>query len=164
MLKKIYGIMECHKINDTWPNYEEFYIGAESEHTYLVLETDTLEEETAYLIQTDEQDMSGHRMVFRFDLEIPKEFPKRWFVNKYLLTREDGGPEEGGWCWDCHDPLQSQLCPDEECAKLISKQMDSEIDHEGQEKEPYYNVNSPGHEYVKVENHPPMDPRRPHYE
>jgi len=162
MLKRIIGIMEQHHVLETWPDYDEFYV---DDDTFLVLETDTSDVKSAYLIEVY-TDFFGKRQIIRFDLEIPKEFPIRWFVNKYQLTREDGGPEEGGWSWDCHTPLKSIECTDEKMANEIFKVRNSKIDHEDQERNPYYNVNSPGHEYVQIENFDGTfnEPRRPHYE
>ena len=167
MLKKIYGILEYFHIQESWPQYEEFYIGSESQHDYLVLETITKNQKRkAYIYYKNDtlEELASGKKVTTIELVIPYAYPRRWFVNKYCLTREDGGPEEGGWSWDCHTPTKSTLCADEECANLLKERMDMDIDHEAQEKEPYYNVNSPGHDYVAVENHPPINPKRPHYE
>jgi len=43
----------------------------------------------------------------------------RKYVNAYLVSREYGGPEEGGWWYDVGTPLTSMpLCPDEDEKKI----------------------------------------------
>ena len=165
MLRRIFAIMERHHVQDTWPDYKEHYLVCESDHIYLVLGTNTSGERLAYLLEVEDL-RSGGKKTHRCDLSIPTEFPLRWFVNSYRLTREYGGSEEGGWYWDCHTPLETIECRDEETAKEVQKVQNNKIDHEDQEANPYYGVNSPGHEYVQIENFDGTfnEPRIPAYE
>ena len=136
-----------------------------SANTFLILETKDGERRAR--IQSDYDSVA--RLVMEkdhisFDIEVPKEFPLRYFVNMYRLTREYGGPEEGGWYWDCMSVENSQLCINEDHANTIFAQWDSNIDHKAQEEEPYYNVNSDGHLICMIEHHRAMQPKRPVYE
>jgi hypothetical protein len=162
MLKKVYGIMEYYNCMD-WPLYAEHYV---DDDVMLILETDD-GERLAYLYQDynimESQVMKDRRgLMMRID--VPKEFPLRWFVNKYRLTREYGGPEEGGWYWDCLSPTNYILCVDEDHAKDILKLWQKEVDQENEGEEHYCNVNSRGESLVYIENYPPMYPTRPTFE
>jgi len=160
MLKKIYGIMERFACDGIWPDYDEFNIDND---IILILETDE-DEQLAYIHQPDPWMMEDRRNRM-FKIDIPKEFPKRWFVNIYRLTREYGGPEEGGWYWDCYAPENSFECIDEDHAVIeLFEQYEKEVKEHNDKAEPYYNVNSTGELSVVIENHPPIDPRVPHYE
>jgi hypothetical protein len=162
MLKKIYGIMEYYNYMD-WPDYVEHYI---DEDVMLILESDE-DERLAYIYQANdemERLVSNDKRGMIMRLDVPKEFPLRWFVNMYRLTREYGGAEEGGWYWDCHYPKKSMLCLDEDHAKEVLKLWQEEVDKENDGEEPYCNVNSEGELYVQIDNYPPMYPSRPIYE
>jgi hypothetical protein len=43
------------------------------------------------------------------DRPVPPVPPpgRQWYVNAYEVTREYGGPEEGGWYYDVHRPIGS---------------------------------------------------------
>jgi len=159
MLKKVYGIMERFACDGIWPDYEEFSI---YDGVTLILETDD-GERLAYLYQLDPWMMDDRRNRM-FKIDIPKEFPLRWFVNTYLLTREYGGPEEGGWYWDCYSPENSFECIDENHANDVLKEYEKGMKEYNEDAEPYCNVNSTGELSVVIEHHPPIDPQVPHYE
>jgi hypothetical protein len=45
------------------------------------------------------------------------------YVNVYAVTRHYGGPEEGGWWWNYHEPLSSYLLSENEDPDEISEQL-----------------------------------------
>jgi hypothetical protein len=44
--------------------------------------------------------------------EVRPEWPK--YINVYEVTQSYGGPEEGGWWFDCGTPLESVRCDSQE--------------------------------------------------
>ena len=48
------------------------------------------------------------------------------YVNAYAVTREYGGPEEGGWWYDTGDVLASELC-DGKHAEVVRARLEEEF-------------------------------------
>lgn len=51
------------------------------------------------------------------------------YVNAYRITRHYGGPEEGGWWFDCGEPLGSLPCTSQREAKDKVDEMQAKFDH-----------------------------------
>ena len=50
------------------------------------------------------------------------EFPK--YLNVYRVEQSYGGPEEGGWWFDTHEPLESVQVDNEEEQKQVQARLD----------------------------------------
>lgn len=51
------------------------------------------------------------------------------YVNAYRITRHYGGPEEGGWWFDCGEPLGSLPCTSQREAKSKVDEMRAKFEH-----------------------------------
>ena len=51
------------------------------------------------------------------------------YVNAYRITRHYGGPEEGGWWFDCGEPLGSMPCMSQRDAKSKVDDMQAKFKH-----------------------------------
>jgi hypothetical protein len=87
------------------------------------------------------------------------------FVNAYHVTREYGGPEEGGWWYDSREVLESVPIPDrgEKEADRIADHLSVVYAHKN-DPQPLSNVHSGGKLLVVIERKPGQDTERPHYE
>lgn len=94
------------------------------------------------------------------ELVVPDTFPERFFVTKYLRTREYGGPEEGGWYYNCETPQVTYNAFSEDYAQTLLKTMNEGIE---KPEHPIYSVLSTGEEFVRVEKHMPITTPKPYY-
>lgn len=87
------------------------------------------------------------------------------FVNAYHVTREYGGPEEGGWWYDSREVLASVQIPErgEKEAERIVAHL-SELYAHKDDPQPISNVHSGGKLLVLVEEKRGQDTERQHYE
>lgn len=53
------------------------------------------------------------------ECEEKPEWPK--YINVYRVTQEYGGAEEGGWWFDCGEPIESIRCDNQEQFDLSTK-------------------------------------------
>lgn len=51
------------------------------------------------------------------------------YVNAYRITRRYGGPEEGGWWFDCGEPLSSLPCTSQREARAQVDKMQAKFKH-----------------------------------
>jgi hypothetical protein len=73
------------------------------------------------------------------------------YVNVYLEDRAYGGPEEGGWWYDCGEPIESvQVFSDEEEAEKVAE-LKEKYSNEG--RKPIWSVACRGVYGVRVEDH-----------
>ena len=73
------------------------------------------------------------------------------YVNVYLENRAYGGPEEGGWWYNCGDPVESvQVFSDEEEAEKVAE-LNEKYSNEG--RRPIWSVACAGVYEVRVEDH-----------
>lgn len=86
----------------------------------------------------------------------PVEPAPRWFVNVYALDRLYGGPEEGGWWFDCGEPVESVEVPDEQHALVVQGRMMREYPSTGARSSMSYGRSGNGVvDYaVWIEDHP----------
>lgn len=85
-------------------------------------------------------------------------------VTAYLLTKEYGGPEEGGWWWHCYEILESIPVGSREQAEGAAAKL---VERHGprHDPQPLSNVNSAGHIVIQAENPKGALCRpKPHYE
>jgi len=69
------------------------------------------------------------------DRQLGDRFPIDRFVTVYEVTRNYGGPQEGGWWWDCFTPVDTVAIPkvfqkrsmraDREVQKLVAKRKEA---------------------------------------
>ena len=55
--------------------------------------------------------------------------PTLVYVNAYRITRHYGGPEEGGWWFDCGEPLGSLPCTSQREARAQVDEMQAKFNH-----------------------------------
>lgn len=55
--------------------------------------------------------------------------PTLVYVNAYLIVRQYGGPEEGGWWFDCGKPVGSLPCTSQREAKSKVDEMRAKFEH-----------------------------------
>jgi len=93
-----------------------------------------------------------------------RDFRASDFINVYHVTREYGGPEEGGWYYDQWEPVADKCNVSYERATLDSAIAWCEDQNQGEP--PLSSVGSHGLYRVQVEeNHARREPEyRPHYE
>ena len=58
--------------------------------------------------------------------EVPTQ---RVWVTAYALTRQFGGPEEGGWWYDHLEPIQTVMCRRGESEAIIASLLQSHPPH-----------------------------------
>lgn len=78
--------------------------------------------------------------------------PYVW-VNVYLEDRAYGGPEEGGWWYDCASIEESIMCFSEEKARVKYEEKLKEIAEWNEGRRPISSVLSEGMYIVKLEQH-----------
>jgi len=102
-----------------------------------------------------------------FDLKVapPSEFPVRYFVNVYSVSREYGGPEEGGWYYDQYLPERSYPCVDKTYAESLQAKLEADYKAQKPEDDRTSVIGTPDWR-VCIEQHPalPNPMSRPHYE
>jgi len=76
-----------------------------------------------------------------------------FYVNTYLVERCYGGPEEGGWWYDCGEPMDSRLCDSYEEMLKVREEMEKKCQEENKGRPPIYSVLSNGELRVATENH-----------
>lgn len=75
----------------------------------------------------------------------------RLFVNVYALDRLYGGPEEGGWWFDCGEPVESVEVADDREARVVQVRLEHKYPRTGDRGSVAYR----GGDYaVWVEDHP----------
>lgn len=84
------------------------------------------------------------------------------FINTYLVTREYGGPEEGGWYYDQHTLTHSRKVARRGVVQLGIAQKRAELVNQG--RRPIYSVISEGRVSVYLEPKAHMPMTRPRYE
>jgi hypothetical protein len=88
------------------------------------------------------------------------------FVNVYLIDRAYGGPEEGGWYYECGQAHQStQVLPQDEEAVRAGVQAWCDVQNK-ERRSDIGSVLSEGKYVVCIEDEPAKDypSERPHYE
>lgn len=104
----------------------------------------------------------------RRDRAQRRAYSGAYFVNVYLLDREYGGPEEGGWWWYSGKFLKSRPCRTRDEAHRIMDRWNRFLDH-GPNSEGNHDlssVNCEGRYRAQCEREPGHDfpEYRPHYE
>ena len=89
-----------------------------------------------------------------------------WWVNTYLTDRAYGGPEEGGWYYDCGEVKAGFQCETEEDAQIVKEEMIEVCIKWNEDRPDISSVLSEGRYFVCIENTPPENypQERPHYE
>ena len=94
----------------------------------------------------------------------------KFFVNTYFMERCYGGPQEGGWWYDCGEPIESinlGICSQEEAEELRDERW--EIWRKRNEEEGRRDISSvlsTGQYQTYIEDHfaVAFPSERPHYE
>lgn len=88
------------------------------------------------------------------------------FVNVYLVDREYGGPEEGGWYYDSGRLHSSTQVVDDDAAEAKKAELQLMCDQLNEGRPPIHSVASYGQYRVYIEEEPGENfPKvRPHYE
>jgi hypothetical protein len=87
------------------------------------------------------------------------------YVNVYLTDLAYGGPEEGGWWYNCGEPVESTIVGTEEQAnELVARLRAGKYSNVG--RRPKHSVLSQGEYDICIEQHiaRPFPDRKPHYE
>ncbi len=156
--QKIYNYLEYHHVLG-WPTYESWYI---DDGVVLEVWTDEkTDERMAELIWPTQPSYHMDQHKTKIGLDIPKEFPERLFVTEYCVTREYGGPEEGGWWYDSYEIIRTAEAILPEHAEAIKLVVEEEMILPKHDR---YSVLGTGDPYVRIEKHMPVPPSRPHYE
>ena len=95
----------------------------------------------------------------------------RRYINVYFITREYGGPEEGGWWYDLETSadkadLPNHLSPSMTYSSKVKRDAEAWVESENEGQPPLYSVASRGLYVVRVEEHRSKvyPASRPHYE
>jgi len=89
-----------------------------------------------------------------------------FYVNTYLVDRAYGGSEEGGWWYDCGEPIDSRLCDSYEEMQKVKEEMEARCARDNKGRRPLCSVLSSGVYQVHTEDHFAefYPQRRPYYE
>jgi hypothetical protein len=91
---------------------------------------------------------------------------RQLFVNAYEVTQGYGGAEEGGWWYDCGEPIASiPVRSEAEAFAAIERLTEFCVDRYGDER-PYYSAAGGYDARIQVETRfaRPFPTERPHYE
>lgn len=113
---------------------------------------ETAEEREAYWAEQEAEQARERAYAYR----------NGWWVNAYEVSRQYGGPEEGGWWFDSGDPVHSQRYPTEAAARAAADRARAKFPRTDKR----YSVLG-GEDYqVCIEPHPARSypTERPHYE
>lgn len=88
------------------------------------------------------------------------------YVNVYLADRAYGGPEEGGWWYDCGEAIRSFPCYTHRRAERVLLRVRRIVERANVGRRPKSSVLSTGVYECWIEDHPARDypACRPHYE
>ena len=88
------------------------------------------------------------------------------YVNVYLEDRAYGGPEEGGWYYDCGEPVSSIACDNDTEVSMYRRLMGEWCDKQNKDRPPVHSVASEGVFVSVVEDNPARGypSERPYYE
>lgn len=94
------------------------------------------------------------------------KFMGPFYVNTYLVDLAYGGPQEGGWHYNCGEPVDSRWCDTYEEAKDVLEVRKLWCREENIGRKPISSVLSAGQYEVWIEDHfaAPYPESRPHYE
>lgn len=87
------------------------------------------------------------------------------FVNVYLDDRAYGGPEEGGWWYDCGEAVRSTRVETDADTDAAMEREQAWCDAENEGRPPISSVTSRGRYHARVEEEPAADypAVAPHY-
>ena len=88
------------------------------------------------------------------------------YVNVYLADQARGGPEEGGWYYECGQPVSSIACDDDDEVAKYRVDMNAWCVKQNKDRPSMHSVASEGEFVSVVEDEPAMAYpfERPHYE
>lgn len=98
--------------------------------------------------------------------EGDSEYIGPFYVNTYLVDRAYGGSEEGGWWYDCGEPIDSRQCDTYEEALKVREEREMWCRENNKGRRPLYSVLSNGEYRTSLEAHfaKIWPDRKPHYE
>tara|TARA_Y100000310_G_scaffold334394_1_gene414078 strand:- start:838 stop:1470 length:633 start_codon:yes stop_codon:yes gene_type:complete len=101
-----------------------------------------------------------------FELIYSPEKPFSWYVNTYLCDKGYGGPEEGGWYFDCGVPVESIGCNSHLDGRLKQIEINKRNDELNQNRPEISSVSSEGRYYATIEKKmgEAYPKTKPHYE
>ncbi len=96
--------------------------------------------------------------------EVWLDAPTLVYVNAYRITRHYGGPEEGGWWFDCGEPLGSLPCTSQREAKSKVDEMRAKFAHLAEGDINSVLEGAEVHVYIEEKFARVFPETRPHYE